>query len=220
MAQSDAVQRVWDYHQVRHELSPADAVMVLGSHDLRVGERAAELFLQNLAPVLILSGGYGNFTRDTFKAPEADLLAEVAERCGVPREAMIVENRSTNTGENVLFVKELLKARGLSIKTAIAVHKPYMERRTYGTLRKQWPELQVRVTSPKMSFDDYCDGLGKERVINIMVGDLHRIFVYPSLGFMEQQEIPPDVIAAFKTLVAAGYTQHLLKDHDPLKVGA
>ena len=46
-------QVLWDYHRMGHALSPADAIMVLCSHDTRVAERGAELFLQGMAPLLI-----------------------------------------------------------------------------------------------------------------------------------------------------------------------
>ena len=55
---------------------------------------------------------------------------------------MLIENRSTNTGENVLFTKRLLAERQLDPETFIVVQKPYMERRSYATFRKVWPEKQ------------------------------------------------------------------------------
>jgi hypothetical protein len=36
---------LWQYHQLGHELSPADAIFVLCSHDIAVAERGAQLFL-------------------------------------------------------------------------------------------------------------------------------------------------------------------------------
>jgi uncharacterized SAM-binding protein YcdF (DUF218 family) len=47
-------------------------------------------------------------TRGVWDQPEADRFAEIAVRMGVPREAILIENRSTNTGENVQFTKNLL----------------------------------------------------------------------------------------------------------------
>jgi hypothetical protein len=54
---------LWDYHHVNHELCKSDCIFVLGSHDLRVADRGAELYLQGWAPLLVFSGGLGNFTR-------------------------------------------------------------------------------------------------------------------------------------------------------------
>jgi uncharacterized SAM-binding protein YcdF (DUF218 family) len=205
-----AAQCVWDYHQMHHQLAPSDAIFALGSHDLRVADRAAELFLAGLAPWVILSGGYGNLTRDIFAAPEAELFADRARQRGVPGAAILVENRSTNTGENVRFTRQLLAARGLEVRRLIAVQKPYMERRTYATIRQQWPEVEVRVTSPRLEFPDYCAAIPRDDVIHIMVGDLQRILEYPALGYMIAQPVPAEVRAAFDRLVAAGYIRHLV----------
>ena len=46
-------QVLWDYHQLRHTLVASDAIMVLCSHDLRVAERGAELFLAGWSPLLL-----------------------------------------------------------------------------------------------------------------------------------------------------------------------
>ena len=54
---------LWNYHQMNHQLEKTDAILVLGSHDLRVAERGAELYLQGWSPLLIFSGALGNFTQ-------------------------------------------------------------------------------------------------------------------------------------------------------------
>jgi uncharacterized SAM-binding protein YcdF (DUF218 family) len=191
-------------------LAPSGAIFALGSHDLRVADRAAELYHQQMAPWVICSGGFGNLTRHLFVEPEADLFARRVGELGVPPTAVLVENQSTNTGENVRFTRKLLGDRGLEVRSVIAVQKPYMERRTYATLRAQWPEVDVRVASPRLSLEEYCATIPREDVVHIMVGDLQRVMVYPARGFMIEQEVPPRVRAAFDLLVAAGYTRHLL----------
>ena len=209
------VQRIWNYHQMHHELTPADAILVLCSHDTVVAERGAQLFLDGWAPLLIFSGGLGTITRHLWTEPEANLFARIAIGMGVPESRILVENQSTNTGENVLFTKALLAGRGLDPDRFIVVQKPYMERRSYATFRKVWPGKQVVVTSPQLSLDDYLDrfshaSLSRDDVISIMVGDLQRIKVYPARGFQIDQDIPPDVWDAFTELVRAGYDKRLL----------
>jgi uncharacterized SAM-binding protein YcdF (DUF218 family) len=206
-------QKVWDYHHLNHRIEKADAILVMGSHDLRVAERGAELFLEHWAPLLIFSGGLGNLTRGIWDQPEADLFAEIAVRMGVPREAILIENRSTNTGENIQFTKALLAKIHLDPQKFILVHKPYMERRAFATFRKVWPEKEGLVTSPQISFDDYPNQeITKREVIGIMVGDLQRIRVYPAKGFQIPQEIPPEVWAAGQKLIELGYTQNLIRE--------
>lgn len=205
-------QTLWDYHHMQHQLEKSDCIFVLGSHDKRVAVRGAELYLNGYAPLLIMSGGLGNLTKDIWTETEADQFAAIARDMGVPAEAILVENESTNTGENILFTQELLKARGLDPQSFIVVQKPYMERRSYATFRKHWPDKKLLVTSPQLSFTEYPSGeIPLERVINVMVGDLQRIRIYPAKGFQIPQEIPDNVWESYERLVALGFDKHLAK---------
>jgi uncharacterized SAM-binding protein YcdF (DUF218 family) len=213
------VEKVWNYHQLHHELSPADAILVLCSHDTIVAERGAELFLEGWAPLLMFSGGLGAITKQFWSEPEAEQFAAIAVRMGVPRECILIESRSTNTGENVLFTKRLLAERHLDLHKFIVVQKPYMERRSYATFKKVWPEKELIVTSPRLSLDEYLERyshetLSKEDVISIMIGDLQRIRLYPEMGFQIHQEIPDDVWRAYDELVDAGYDRHLIRANE------
>lgn len=203
-------QRLWDYHHMQHELKRSDCIFALGSHDLRVANRAAELYLQGWAPLLIFSGGLGNVTKGIWIEAEADRFAAIALNMGVPESAILVENKSTNTGENILFTQALLQERGLDPHTFILVQKPYMERRSYATFKKQWPHKELLVTSPQIPFAAYAnEEIPLERVINIMVGDLQRIRLYPERGFQIYQEIPDTIWQAYEQLVALGFDKHL-----------
>jgi uncharacterized SAM-binding protein YcdF (DUF218 family) len=209
-------EKLWHYHHVDHALQEADAILVLCSHDKSVAERGAQLFLEGWAPLLIFSGGLGAITRAMWTEPEADQFARIARNLGVPGERILVENQSTNTGENVSFTKRLLAERDLDPEKFILVQKPYMERRSYATFRKVWPEKQVIVTSPQASFDEYLrmysnPVLSPNDVISIMVGDLQRIRLYPQMGFQIHQDIPDEIWAAYEELVSAGYDKHLVQ---------
>jgi uncharacterized SAM-binding protein YcdF (DUF218 family) len=206
-----AAQLVWDYHHVGQALAAADAILVLGSHDTRVAERAAELYLAGLGPLVVFSGNLGAITSGIWTRPEAEIFADVAEARGIPRERMLLETRSTNTGENVRFARELLAAHGIALRRAIAVQKPYMERRTLATFQVLWPELEVLVTSPQLSLEAYAGDAGaRDDVLHIMVGDLQRLIVYARRGWSAPQQVPAEVLEAYERLVAAGYTRRLI----------
>lgn len=205
--------KLWDYHLLNNRLEKVDCILALGSHDLRVPERAADLYLEGFAPLLIMSGGLGNFTQEIWSEKEADKFATVAIEKGVPPEAILIENNSTNTGENILFTQKLLKEKGLDPQSFIVVQKPYMERRSYATFKKHWPDKKLLVTSPEISFEEYPnEEIPMERVINIMAGDLQRIKLYPEKGFQVYQEIPEEVWYAFERLVDLGFDKHLMKE--------
>ncbi len=213
------VETVWNYQMVGHQVSRADAILVLCSHDTIVAERGAQLFLDGFAPLLIFSGGLGTITKRFWTEPEADQFARIAVGMGVPPDRILIENRSTNTGENIILTRALLAERHLDPDTFIVVQKPYMERRSYATFEKLWPGKHIMVTSPQLSMDDYlrrCSHptLSQDDVISIMVGDLQRIRVYPAKGFQVEQEIPPPVWDAFNQLVEAGYDKRLVSPEE------
>jgi uncharacterized SAM-binding protein YcdF (DUF218 family) len=212
------VRTVWDYLRLQHALVKADAILVLCSYDTNVAERAAELYLERWAPLLIFAGGRGAITRRLWDEAEADRFARIAVDLGVPREHILVENRSTNTGENIRFTRQLLADQDLDPQTFIVVQKPYMERRSYATFRRQWPDKALVVTSPVVSMEEYLNAhadhpVSPDEVISVMVGDLQRIRLYPAMGFQIEQEIPDDVWSAFQALVEAGYDEHLIPGH-------
>ncbi len=206
-------QKLWDYHKMNHEIERSDCILALGSHDLRVAERAADLYLQGWAPLIIMSGGLGNFTKDMWDEPEADRFAAIAVQKGVPAKDILIENSSTNTGENILFTRRLLTQKGLRPESFIVVQKPYMERRSYATFKKHWPSKKLLVTSPQVAFDKYpTNEIPMEKVINIMTGDLQRIKIYPEKGFQIFQDIPGDVWNAYEKLINAGFNEHLVRE--------
>ena len=201
-------QKIWDYHHVNHPLKPADCILVLGSHDTRVAERGADLFMEEMAPLLILSGGLGRLTAGNWTEPEAEIFARIARNRGIPDNKILIENRSTNTGENIRFTYQKLQENKLAVKSIILVQKPYMERRAYATFMQQWPgeSVELMVNSPQISFVDYPNAdISQQEVINIMLGDLQRIKSYPAKGFQIAQSIPDEVWEAYEQLTAKGF---------------
>jgi uncharacterized SAM-binding protein YcdF (DUF218 family) len=206
------VKTLWDYMLMNQKLEKADAILVLGSSDLRKAEYAAQLYHDGWAPLLIFSGGEGRNTAGLWGMSEAEKFASIAIQKGVPESSILIKKRSTNTGENIQFTRQVIEEKELSIKKIIVAQKPYMERRTYATLMKQWPGIDFIVTSPKLSFEDYVDeNHPEEFTIAMLVGDVQRIKEYPAKGFQIEQKIPEAVQEAYDRLVEAGYTQQLIK---------
>lgn len=204
---------LWDYNCLYDEVTKADAVIVLGSHDIRVAQKGAQLFLQGYAPLLVFSGNVGRLTEGKWDKTEAEIFADVAIKMGVPEEKILIEKASTNTGENIEFTKALLKDKGISLHNVILVQKPYMQRRTYASFKKVWPEVSVQVTAPVISYDDYPnEQISKDDMINIMVGDTQRIKVYAEKGYQIPQPMPDDVWQAYEELVKRGFTKHLIDE--------
>lgn len=215
----DEAQIIWDYMQLQHKLVPVDMIFVLGSHDDRVASYAAKLYQQKYAPKIIVSGGISHkndllATKWSDKT-EADHFSSIMIENNVPKEDIILELNATDTGENVKNTYSLLEKLNLLPNSIILVQKPYMERRTYATFMKQWPnahKLNVIVSSPNLDFNEYInEDQNLNDVISIMVGDLQRIIEYPSMNYQIYQEVPQRVHNAYEYLIQQGFTKHLLQ---------
>jgi uncharacterized SAM-binding protein YcdF (DUF218 family) len=114
----------------------ADVIVVLGAglrRDgrpgpaiVRRGERAAQLYAEGYATVILCSGGFAiNQTRS-----EADACREVLLENGVPEAAILLEDRSRSTEENALYTSELMQTNGWD--TLLVVSDGYH------LLRTQW----------------------------------------------------------------------------------
>lgn len=201
---------LWQYLKLDQSLQKTDALLLLGSSDLRVGERAAELYHQGIAPLLIISGGIGRMTDGVFEQTEAETFAKIAMDAGVPRDAIVLEDQSTNTGENFRFTQQVLAEKSISLSSVTLVQKPYMERRAVATCQTLWPDVAVQVTSPQYDFLDYCSALHpSSEVINLMVGEIARLQHYPTQGFFAEQTMPQSVEEARLALQSIGYDEHV-----------
>lgn len=207
---------LWNYHKLNEKINKSDVIIGFGSHDLNVAKRCAELFLDGYGDMIIFTGGFGRITKPLWNITEAEKFAEIAINMGIPKNKIIIENKASNTGENIKYTKETLRNLNLSPTSFIMVDKPYRERRTYATLKKQWPEIDFNITSPQYTYEEYCNfysqgEISKNEFISIMVGDLQRIDLYGKNGFQIVQDIPKDVWDAYNKLVNLNFNKHLCK---------
>ncbi len=200
--------------KLNHKLEKADCIIAFGSHDLKVAERSAQLFLEGYAPLLIITGGLGKATEGVWEKTESEIFADIAIHMGVPKNKILLESKSTNTGENILFTKQLIKSNNIKFNTIIGVQQPYMERRLYAALRKQWEEVDCIITSPIISMYEYFNDVlntdvSKEELINIIIGDFQRIDSYAKKGYQIPQDIPDEVWQAYNNLIRLGYNKYI-----------
>ncbi|MDW1499402.1 YdcF family protein [Vibrio sp. YT-19(2023)] len=198
------IETLWDYMQLKHELKPAGCLFVMCSNDVRVAEHAAKLYHQKLAPLIVFSGGEGRFTDGLFEKSEAETFAEIAKLSGVPSKAILLETKSTNSGENVRFTEQRLKEEGKQCSSFILVQKPFMERRAIATFEKQWqsPYTQLQVSSAALPFFEYInEDMPLMMVLEALMEDFSRVKSYPEKGFQTEQNIPQQVESSYQVLL-------------------
>ena len=210
------LQVLWDYLQLHQTPTEADCIVGFGNFNTDIARRAAELYHAGLAPKVLFTGGLGRNTAGLLPEPEALRFAKVAMACGVPEEDIILEDRSTNTKENILFTRAKLEALGLPHGHILGVHQPFMERRISAAMGVYWPELRFSVTSPRVTIPEYLkrakdQGISENASISVIVGDFQRMDLYARLGYQLPQHIPEEAWVAFHRLVALGYDKQLAK---------
>ena len=121
------------------ELPQAGAIVVLGGATRspnpprpwvevnEAGDRpiyAARLFLQDKAPVIILSGGRISWTGEI--GSEAEDMAQLVQALGVPESALLLEHTSLNTRQNAENVQVILQEQGIEeiLLVTSAIHMP------------------------------------------------------------------------------------------------
>ena len=210
------LQVIWDYLRLGEEPCKADCIVGFGNFNVNIARRAAELYHQGWAEKILFTGGLGRNTLGMLPEPEAVRFAKVAMGCGVPEKDIILEDKSTNTAENILFTHELLKKLGMPHSHLLGVHQPFMERRIKAAFGVYWPGVKFTVTSPQVTIPEYLEaakvqGVTERASIEVIVGDFQRMELYAQKGWQLPQEIPEEAWDAFHQLVALGYDGQLAK---------
>lgn len=206
---------IWDYMHMNMALSKADCIVGFGCYNDDIALRCAELYHQGWAPKVLFTGGLGRNTLGLWTESEAVRFGRIALEQGVPEKDILIEDKATNSAENILLTRAKLSALGLPRERILAVHKPFMERRLWAAMKVYWPEAALTVTSPQLDLDEYirrsvAQGLREQTVIDVIVGDFQRMEVYAKKGYQIPQEIPAALWRCYHALVAAGCTGELV----------
>ena len=203
---------LWNYLRLVQVTEHADCIICFGSHDEHVAVKAAQLYLEGFAENIIFTGGRGRITEKLWQEPEAVHFARIAEEMGVPEGRIFIEAQSKNTGENIEITRSIVEGLDFGFEKYIAVDKPYKLRRMAGSLRSQWKGIRFTVASEDVSCEEYLlrfrgaeMGVGPKDVVNLMTGEISRLKKYAWKGFIEPDEIPDEVNAAYRRLLDAGY---------------
>ncbi len=144
----------------------ADVIVVLGaglradnlptSALMRRSNHGAALYRAGLAPAVICSGG---FPRGRTRS-EADVCRELLEQQDVPREAIIIEDRSRSTEENALYTRAIMDERGW--QTALVVSDGYHLLRANWLFSEQGVTVYTSPVTDPIRISNYWMSVGRE----------------------------------------------------------
>lgn len=190
------------------KLEKADLIFVFGGSHSVLWESAAKLYHQGYAKKIIVTGGlkpialkhkswqYGDRT-------EADVISQKLVENGVPKKAIIIEDKAVNSYENVIFVKELFDFSKIS--SLMMVCKSYAAGRQFRTLKKN---LSENVTIQIYQFDSCRPGNGSQVITkdnwfkfsdgrSLVLGEYLKILLYGKRGHLMDDAIKVKGLESF-----------------------
>lgn len=222
----------------------ADVMAFFGGSILCGGDILAQAIKEKVARKYVIVGGEGHTTEtmrrkmhaefpmiETKGLPEAEVFAAyLKHRYGL--EADFLECKSTNCGNNITYLLELLKEQGIAFESIILTQDATMQHRMEATIKKYVSpqvriinfaayEAEVAAYEGKLVYTEEIWGMWEmERYISLLLGEIPRLTDdengYGPMGkdFLAHVEIPSEVRNAFWKLEKE--YSGLVREADPL----
>ncbi|MFQ9510048.1 MAG: YdcF family protein [Lachnospiraceae bacterium] len=151
------IAEISDFVFVEDKLERADAILVPGGSYPELPERAAELWKNGYADLVVPSGKYsiklGHFAGvkskrekyDKNYLTECEFYKDILEKNGVSSKSIILENESQCTADNARFSRRVLDEKNIHLQKAIICCKGFHARRCLMFYQFYFPETEFMV---------------------------------------------------------------------------
>lgn len=183
-------------------LKKVDVLVLLGNSILYTIKCAVEAYNKNLCKKILINGGIGHSTSllmeeikknselnfvEVKDRAEADVFFDImTKHYNIPSEDIIIENKSTNCGDNACKAIEMLNKLGISYESLMLIQDPAMQLRTYASFSKYVDNNKIKLINyaPFIpALDDNLrlankgiDGIWtEERFIELIMGEIPRL---------------------------------------------
>lgn len=158
---------------------PSDVLFVFG-YTADNWSHVAGLFKAGMAPLVVATGLYGAESASK-ERPQAHVIRDALVAHGIPASSILVEDRSTNTGENVLFGKRVLEEAGVRPRSILFVSMAHHSGRCYRTLKKHFPDVSLSCFTVDAERDSVMLSRGVASASRSTIAGLRRIRAYSAL---------------------------------------
>lgn len=93
--------------KLNQKIDKCDLIIGCSCSYLEVADKCVELNKEGYAPKILFTGGLGKITKDNFNKTEAEIYKDIAINKGVSDKDILIETKSTNTGDNFRFSIDL-----------------------------------------------------------------------------------------------------------------
>jgi len=182
-----------------------EAMLLFGGSHPGLWETAIEQYNLKKLKCIFVTGGnkdtaqkhetwiYGN-------SNEADIIELKLIEGGVPKDIIIKENLSTNSLENVVFIKN--KIEEYNITSLLCICKNYGAGRQYRTIKKNIPNIIIQMKGFETNIDENGKITKENWIYNdnwksLIWGEYLRNYFYGLKGDIEKDIIPPKEIQIY-----------------------
>lgn len=157
MEQNQFLSYYTEFIFVEHRPEPADIIFVPGGAYPEIAERAAALWKMGYGSYILPSGRH-SILRESFEGPasmrekytgdfptEWAFLAHVLRENGVPKQAILKEDRASYTYENAIYSREVTDAAKMDIRCGIICCQAYHGRRALLYYQLLFPQARLLV---------------------------------------------------------------------------
>ena len=183
-------------------IKKVDILVLLGNSIPYTIKCAAYAYENNLCDKILINGGIGHSTEilrqqvrkdERFNSiqvenrAEADIFFDIMTQIyKVPEHKIIVENQSTNCGDNALKAVKLLSELQITYKSLLLIQDPTMQLRTYASFQKYIESKEIKlinyapfipeVNSELKLINRDVDGIWEEkRFLELIMGEIPRL---------------------------------------------
>ena len=216
----------------RYAVEKADIIILFGGSIIHGWDVAAKAIKDDLAEKLLISGGIGHTTSKLWsiiseKFPgikaenrsEADIIADYI-KLKYDINSPLIENQSTNCGNNVTFALNTLKENSIFPKNIIIIQDSTMQERMDATFKLIFKDNSINIINfapyiarvksdgNRMIFEnsDITGMWSMEKYINLLMGEIPRLcdnedgYGPKGRNFITSVDIPGEVLDAFNYL--------------------
>lgn len=214
----------------KYSIDQVDVMVLFGGSIMCGGDVLAEAIKNNLAKKYIIVGGAGHTTETlrikiqkdfpnikTKGLTEAEIFSEYI-KYKYNLEPDLLEVNSTNCGNNITYLLELLKENNIEFNSIILVQDSTMQYRMEATLRKYINDditiinfssydAKVVIKDDKLTYENNILGMwNMERYITLLMGEIPRLsddsngYGPNGKNFISHVNIPTEVSFAFSEL--------------------
>ncbi|GFP76915.1 YdcF family protein [Clostridium fungisolvens] len=221
----------------KYGIKKADISLLLGNSITNTIEVVQKTFKDGIVDKIMVAGGIGHSTSylinnvrknnkyqdiNTTDKAEADIINEILVNVyGISENDIIIENQSTNCGDNAYKTFEMLRELNIEAQSIILIQDPTMQLRSDASFRKVWRDEnkvklinyapfvpKVGIFNNQIKFENTnIEGIWEvDRYLSLIMGEIPRLkddeYGYGPKGkyFIEHVEIPEEIIEAYSRI--------------------